>query len=114
VDSFELDDLKEKQGKSGRRYYEFLRANSLSSGVYVLKAGDIDAQKPHMEDEIYYVVGGRVMIRVGDEERAVGPGSLIFVPATIPHKFYDIEQELKVLVFFSPPEHTSESPPSLK
>jgi mannose-6-phosphate isomerase-like protein (cupin superfamily) len=104
VDSFELNDLAEKQGKSGRRYYEFLRVDSLSSGVYVLKAGDIDTQKPHSEDELYYVVGGRATIRVGREERPVGPGSLVFVPATVPHYFYDVEQELKALVFFSPPE----------
>jgi mannose-6-phosphate isomerase-like protein (cupin superfamily) len=104
VDSFELNDLTEKQGKSGRRYYEFLHVDSLSSGVYVLKAGDIDPQDPHREDELYYVVGGRATIRVGSEERPVGPGSLVFVPATIPHEFHDIEEELKVLVFFSPPE----------
>ncbi len=104
MDSFELNDLTEKQGKSGRRYYEFLRVDSLSSGVYVLKVGDIDPQKPHSEDELYYVVGGRATIRVGGEERPVGPGSLVFVPATVPHEFHRIEQELRVLVFFSPPE----------
>jgi len=34
----------------------------------------------------------------------VGLGSLIFVPSRIPHESHYIKEELKLLVFFSPPE----------
>jgi quercetin dioxygenase-like cupin family protein len=49
-------------------------------------------------------VQGRARIRVGSEERAVGEGSIIFVGAGVHHHFYEIEEELMVLVFFAPAE----------
>jgi quercetin dioxygenase-like cupin family protein len=41
---------------------------------------------------------------VGTENRAIGPGSVIFVAAEVEHRFYDIAEELMVLVFFAPAE----------
>ena len=39
-----------------------------------------------------------------EKERAVGPGDLIFVPAREKHRFVEIEEPLRVLVFFGPAE----------
>jgi quercetin dioxygenase-like cupin family protein len=41
---------------------------------------------------------------VGEETQPVQPGSLVFVAAHVPHKFHDITEDLKLLVFFAPPE----------
>ena len=41
---------------------------------------------------------------VGDETRPVGPRSLVFVAATVPHRFHDIEERLEILVVFGPAE----------
>jgi mannose-6-phosphate isomerase-like protein (cupin superfamily) len=76
----------------------------MSAGVYVLPKGGSDAQKPHREDEMYYVVRGRARMQIGSDHRAVHAGSVIFVEADLEHRFYDIEQELEVLVFFAPAE----------
>jgi quercetin dioxygenase-like cupin family protein len=38
------------------------------------------------------------------EERSVGTGSVIFVEAGLEHRFFDIEEELVVLVVFAPEE----------
>ena len=43
-------------------------------------------------------------MRVGPEDEAVGPGSIIFVEAKVVHRFYDIQEELAALVFFAPAE----------
>ncbi len=83
---------------------EFLRIPAMSAGVYTLAAGSADPQKPHREDEMYYVVRGRARMRAGAEDRAIGQGSVIFVAAEVEHRFYDIEEELVVLVFFAPAE----------
>jgi mannose-6-phosphate isomerase-like protein (cupin superfamily) len=83
-----------------------LKSGLLSVGVYVLPAGGTDGQRPHLEDEVYYVVRGRAMFAAGSEERAVQPGSLLFVPATMPHRFHDITEELVLVVFWAPPEKT--------
>jgi quercetin dioxygenase-like cupin family protein len=87
-------------------YLEFLRVPSLSVGLYALPAGAEDPQEPHTEDEVYHVVGGRARIRVGAEDRAVEAGTVVFVEAGVEHRFYAIEEDLRVLVFFAPAEGT--------
>ena len=106
MDAFELADLLAAQGASGRLYHEFIRTHDLSVGVYVLPAGATDLQGPHTEDEVYYVISGRATIRVGEEDRSVQAGSVVFVGADMPHRFHDIAEELTVLVFFGPAEYT--------
>jgi mannose-6-phosphate isomerase-like protein (cupin superfamily) len=106
MEAFELDSLRDELEQSGRLYHEFLRSHDLSVGLYVLAAGATDPQGPHTEDEVYLVVGGRAHITVGDEDRPVGPGSVIFVAADVPHRFHDIEEALTVLVVFGPAEYT--------
>lgn len=101
---FEIAELNRQCAGDGKRYLEFLRVPALSAGVYVLPAGGTDPQKPHREDELYYVVRGRARIRAGTEDREVQAGSVIFVAREIEHRFYNIEEELLVLVFFAPAE----------
>lgn len=106
MDAHELADLLAARDASGRLYHEFIRTHDLSVGLYVLPAGGTDPQGPHTEDEVYYVISGRATIRVGDEDRPVQAGSVIFVGADVPHRFHDIEDELTVLVLFGPAEYT--------
>ena len=56
---FQSEDLLRDREAAAKRYVEFLRVPSMSAGIYVLPAGGVDAQRPHHEDEIYYVVKGR-------------------------------------------------------
>jgi mannose-6-phosphate isomerase-like protein (cupin superfamily) len=104
--AFELAQLIEQQGESGRTYYEFLNEGTLSMGRYVLPAGGNDPQQPHNEDEVYYILSGQAMIRVGEEERSVQAGSIVYVAAQIVHFFHSITQDLDILVFFAPGEGT--------
>jgi len=101
---FALDQLLTKRVQAGRSYLEFLRVPAMSAGVYVLSAGAPDAQKPHSEDEIYYVVRGKAKIRIGTDERSVAQGSVIYVEAGLEHRFFDIEKEMVALVIFAPAE----------
>ena len=106
MNAFELAMLLEEHARSGKSYLEFLRVPSMSLGVYRLPAGGIDPQSPHTEDEVYYVVSGRALIRVDGEDRSVGPGSIVFVAAHVPHRFHAIKEDLTVLVFFAPAEYS--------
>lgn len=90
--------------REDHRYHEFLRISAMSAGVYVLPAGGIDRQSPHKQDELYYVVRGAGKVRLGAEERSVRTGDVIFVEVAVEHRFFDIEEELVLLVFFAPPE----------
>ena len=106
MNSFEVPTLLAEQARTGQAYLEFLRVPSLSMGVYRLPAGGVDPQSPHTEDEVTYVVSGRALMRVGDEDRSIGPGSIVYVAASVPHRFHAIEDELIVLVFFAPAEYS--------
>jgi len=77
MDASELSDLDRQRVEAGKLYLEVFRTHALSLGLYVLPAGGVDAQQPHKEEEVYYVVSGRAMLRVDDEDRAVQPGSVI-------------------------------------
>lgn len=90
-----------KQVASNRPYREFLRVPSLSCGIYTLPAGAKDLQGPHDEDEVYYVARGKGRVRVDGREAPVGPGSILYVRATASHSFFEIEEDITLLVFFA-------------
>lgn len=106
MDAFELSEIRAALVASGRPYHEIVRSHDLSVGLYVLPAGGVDHQSPHTEDEVYVVISGQARITIGDEDRPVSPGSIVFVTADVPHRFHDIETELVVLVAFGPAEYT--------
>jgi len=99
-----LREIEEQRTRSGKLYREFLRVPAMSAGLYVLPAGGTDLQRPHHEDEMYYVVRGRARFKADKEEREVSAGSVIFLAAEVDHRFYDVAEELAVLVFFAPAE----------
>jgi quercetin dioxygenase-like cupin family protein len=39
----------------------------------------------HSEEQIGMVYSGRAILRIGDEEREVGPGNFYCIPAGVPH-----------------------------
>jgi mannose-6-phosphate isomerase-like protein (cupin superfamily) len=100
----EIGDIERQRAEQGKDYLEFLRVPSMSGGVYVLAAGSVDGQSPHRQDEVYYVIRGKARIRAGSDDRSIRRGSVVFVAADVEHRFYDIEEELTLLVFFAPAE----------
>jgi mannose-6-phosphate isomerase-like protein (cupin superfamily) len=104
MEAWSLDQLRTARESLDRLYHEFLRVPSMSIGYYRLPAGGSDPQSPHLEDEVYVVVGGQARVTVGADERDVLPGDTIFVGATVPHRFHDIVEDLELIVVFAPPE----------
>jgi mannose-6-phosphate isomerase-like protein (cupin superfamily) len=117
---FTIAELEQQRTGTGKLYLEFLRISpftaessttttadshgGMSAGLYVLAAGATDLQRPHHEDEMYYVIRGRARFRAAGQKREVSAGTVIFVAAEVEHRFYDILEELSVLVFFAPAE----------
>jgi quercetin dioxygenase-like cupin family protein len=99
-----VGEIDQQRTRSGKLYREFLRVPAMSAGLYVLPVGATDPQRPHHEDETYYVVRGRGRFRAGDEDREISAGSVLFVAAEVEHRFHNIAEELAVLVFFAPAE----------
>ena len=97
---FRADRLEQVRSESGRAYHEFLRVPALSAGIYGLSAGAADGQAPHAADEIYHVLEGRAVLRIGADDHSVEAGSIAYVRAGVAHRFHSIEADLLVLVFF--------------
>lgn len=99
-EAFDLARLVEKCETRETPYLEFLRVPQLSCGIYTLAAGAKDTQSAHDEDEVYVVLKGRANLIVDGEETALTLGSIVYVPAEVPHEFAKIEEDLSLLVFF--------------
>jgi cytidylate kinase len=100
----DLGRLAEQHRRSSWRYLEALRTGAASVGLYLLRKGAEDEQRPHAEDETYLVLEGRGRFRLGDEDCTVEPGSLLTVPPRVEHRFHSITEDLLLLVFFVPAE----------
>jgi len=77
---------------------------TMSAGLYRLKAGQEDPQTPHHQDEVYYVISGRAVLRVAGREVPAVPGAVLFVEAEADHRFERIGEDLTLLVIFAPAE----------
>ena len=102
--AFELSDVFGQRQQAGRPWFPFLTVSTMTVGVYALPEAGLDPQDPHERDELYYVIRGKAKLQVEGDNLNVGPGSTIYVRAHARHRFYDIEEELQVLVFFSTAE----------
>src|ERR687893_1330669 len=107
MDAFVAKELLAGLDSSVHDFAEFFRSSTLSLSVARWPAGSVDGQEPHTEDEVYYVVSGRARLSVADEEVEVGAGSVVYVAAGVGHRFHDISEDLRVIVFWAPPRHTN-------
>lgn len=97
---YSLDELEEQLEASERPWLPFLQGENVLAGLYYLKAGQEDRQQPHDTDEIYYVLSGIARFEAGGEKKAIKAGDILFVKSEVDHRFYEIEEDLKLLVFF--------------
>lgn len=97
---FHIDGLAEDRAAAGTPFIEFLRTPGLRLEWLELPAGAEDRQRPHRDDEAYYVIRGRAQLMIAGESRPVSSGSVAYVRAGVEHRFHDITQDLAVLIFF--------------
>lgn len=83
-------------------YVTHMATPDMSVGTYSIRAGGVDDQTPHTEDEIYVVTAGRARVVTDDGEADVKAGDVIFVPAREGHRFIDVTEDLSLLVIFAP------------
>jgi len=103
-----LEDVVLSKGQNGGApFHVFLDEPTMSAELYELAAGHVDTQKPHKWDELYYVISGKSKFISDDKHHEVKAGDTIFVAANIEHRFYDITEDLKILVVFSKAEPAS-------
>lgn len=97
----QISDVQDQLQGNPAEYLEFLRVPSLSCGLYRLCAGSKDLQGSHDEDEVYFVVAGKGQLRVNDDVQQVRPGSVLYIRAEAKHSFFEIEEDMTLLVVFA-------------
>jgi mannose-6-phosphate isomerase-like protein (cupin superfamily) len=88
---------------SPQQFHRLLDRPDLVVGVLRIRPGGVDLQSAHQQDEVYAVVGGRGILRLGEQDHAVAPGSVVFVPRGIPHRFHGNKELLTLAYVLVPP-----------
>lgn len=95
-------ELVEELEQEDRSYREVLSKDSM--GVELAHYPNPEPKNPHSEDELYYIISGSGMARVGEETYAIGEGDVVFVEQGVEHDFLDIEDEITALTVFASAE----------
>ncbi|MGI5254327.1 cupin domain-containing protein [Actinacidiphila glaucinigra] len=86
--------------------FELLADGGAVSASRLTLATGADGAPPHhhkLSHELFYVLGGTMLFRLGDALSAVGKGGLVVIPPGLPHVFGAAEDEVAdVLVVLSP------------
>jgi len=107
-DLWPLELLESRNKEDQDAFYEFLDVETMSAELFELPAGGTDTQQPHDWDELYYIISGKAQFMCSGQSKACMAGDTIFVAAHIEHRFYDIEEDMKILVVFSKKEPQTE------
>lgn len=87
---------------AGTPYRELFTHGSLAVEVY--RPIGRDLQTPHARDEVYVVIAGHGTFSCDGERTPFGPGTLLFVPAGIAHRFEDFTDDFSTWVLFYGPQ----------
>jgi quercetin dioxygenase-like cupin family protein len=90
---------------------DLFRSQHLFVGLNCFEPGQ--SQKVHVHagaDKFYLVVTGKARITVGEETREVGPGTVVWAPADLPHGVAQTLERTVLLVAIAPPPATATRP----
>jgi len=65
-------------------------------------AGAHAAAHSHANEQIFWMLSGRMEARIGDERRVCGPGEVAVIPGGVEHEVWFLE-DTQVIDIFGPP-----------
>jgi quercetin dioxygenase-like cupin family protein len=71
---------------------------------FFLEAGAVVAEHSHMNDQVGYIVSGKLEITIGGETRVCQSGDSYAIPGGVPHSARALAQTVAIDVF-SPPRN---------
>jgi len=93
---FTLAGLLEQARFADQHALRFHEGPGWAAGVLQLKPGQHDPQTEHDRDELYLVLRGEGVLRIGADRHPVAPGDFWLVPAGTEHRFEGYHQEFVV------------------
>ena len=101
---FNVDEYIEKIKDGKNFFHTFINRDTLATGVLVLQPGEKDTQKPHENDEVYFVLKGNGFLKIKEKDYPISKNKMYFVGKKTKHYFHGNSQELVVLYFFGGPD----------
>lgn len=86
----------------GLPFVQLLQRNGVSVELFYPASSGLgkDIQKPHRQDELYFVAAGLAVLLLTGERHSVQAGDALFVPAGAEHSFIEFSQDFAVWVVF--------------
>lgn len=81
-----------------KKFATMIEHGSMKGLIFMPK--ELDNQKPHKKDEVYFVVNGYGEFIYSTEKIKFDTGDLIFVPAGVQHKFINYSKNLTLWAVF--------------
>jgi len=70
-----------------------------------MDSGSVGRAHSHPNEQVGYVVSGRLRLRIGSDTIELGPGDAYVIPGGVEHEALALE-DTKVIEVFSPPHET--------
>ena len=74
-----------------------LKGSKIEVGRYRYAAGTGAKAHQHPQEQVINVLAGKLRIRVGSEERVVGPGDVVHIPPNTEHEAWTLEGGAEIL-----------------
>ena len=72
-----------------------IEGETIMLGIFSYPAGTRGKPHAHPNEQIQSVIKGKARVRIGDEERIIGPGDAVLIPANTEHSA-EILEDLQV------------------
>jgi quercetin dioxygenase-like cupin family protein len=74
-----------------------IKGTKIEIGRYRYPAGTGAKPHRHPQEQVINVLAGRLRVRVGQEERILGPGDAVHVPPNVEHEAWTVDGEAEIL-----------------
>lgn len=81
---------------------QFINTNSATIARFLLKKGAIVPTHQHPNEQIAFVVEGKLKFTVDGKEVTISAGELLCIPANVPHSAEAMEDTVDIDVFTPP------------
>ena len=83
---------------------DLCRSQRLFVGLNCFEPGQAQPAHTHAgADKFYLLISGKARMRVGDDVRVVGAGTVVWAPADVPHGVDEALERTVMLVAMAPP-----------
>ncbi|RRR74708.1 MAG: cupin domain-containing protein [Candidatus Viridilinea halotolerans] len=86
----------------GVRRRRLLATDALYQMTVSLAAGSEIPRHQHPQEQVSYVVSGRLRMQIGDTLCEAGPGEAVAIPGDCPHAVWTLEEAVVVDTFVPP------------